>query len=222
MPSVFSLIVFSLLLVGGCQVAPKRSDAPLTVREQEFVDMARMDPSIRLDLRYATTNNFTGKKVYPMARCLLRRPVAERLSEVQRELKAKGLGLKIWDAYRPISVQVIFWKIMPDERYVLQPVFENGKPVKGSKHNRGAAVDVTLVDARGREVEMPTLFDDFSERAGRDFQGNSPVARRNMKLLEEAMVRHGFVGYPTEWWHFDIEDWERYPLADVPLKAEKR
>jgi D-alanyl-D-alanine dipeptidase len=173
----------------------------------ELVDLPKVHAGVRLDIRYATTNNFTGKKVYDKAECRLRRPVAEKLAEVQRELEREGLGLKVWDCYRPISVQKKFWELVPDERYV-------ANPAKGSRHNRGAAVDLTLVDRNGRELPMPTGYDDFSERAHRDFRELPADAIRNRERLERVMVKHGFVPFQTEWWHFDFAGWEKYPLIE--------
>jgi len=183
-----------------------------------FVDLADVDPSIQLDIRYATTNNFSGVAVYPVARCLLRPDVAERLKRVQSELVGRGLGLKVWDCYRPISVQERFWALVPDPRYVLKPVVENGVPIEGSKHNRGAAVDVTLVDASGAEVVMPSDYDDFTERAHRSHLRSGAQAVRNMRILEVAMVREGFEPLPTEWWHFDAPGWDKYALSNAPLE----
>jgi beta-N-acetylhexosaminidase/D-alanyl-D-alanine dipeptidase len=183
-----------------------------------LVDVRRLDPTIRLDVRYATTSNFTGVAVYPVARCLLRREVAERLVRVQRRLQAEGLGLLVWDCYRPFSIQQRFWALVPDPRYVAEPVVRDGRPVDGSKHNRGAAVDVTLVDAAGAPLVMPTDYDDFTARAHRDAADWSPVARRNADVLERAMTAAGFEPFPTEWWHFDGPGWQRYDLADVPLR----
>jgi beta-N-acetylhexosaminidase/D-alanyl-D-alanine dipeptidase len=168
-------------------------------------------------MRYATANNFTGVAVYPVARCRLRKEVAERLARVQRDLRARGLGLLVWDCYRPISIQKRFFALVPDRRYVAEPIFANGVAVEGSKHNRGAAVDLTLVDARGERLEMPTEFDDFSERAHRTHRGASTAARANRETLERAMVRGGFVPFPTEWWHFDGPGAQRYELSDEPL-----
>ena len=162
---------------------------------------------IQIELRYATTENFTHKRVYRSGRCRLRPAAATALVAAQRELRARGLGLKVWDCYRPLSVQKVFWSLVPDERYVADPA-------KGSRHNRGAAVDVTLVDARGRELPMPTKFDDFSERAHRDFAALPEDARRNRALLEDVMTRHGFTGLPTEWWHFDLNGWEAYEIPN--------
>jgi beta-N-acetylhexosaminidase/D-alanyl-D-alanine dipeptidase len=171
-----------------------------------------------MDIRYATPDNFTGRAVYPVARCLLRRPVAQSLARVQKALEARGLGLQVWDCYRPFTAQERLWEIVPDERYVARPVRSaDGEPVDGSKHNRGAAVDLTLIDARGNELAMPTAYDDFSERAHRASALWSEPARKNAELLETHMAAEGFLPLPTEWWHFDGPNWERFPLADLPL-----
>ncbi len=175
-----------------------------------MVEVTSVDPRIVIDLRYATPNNFSGEQLYPVARCLLRRSVAERLKRVQDRLEPQGLRIKIYDAYRPLSVQKKMWAIVPDEGYV-------ANPAKGSRHNRGCAVDVTLVDAAGRELEMPTEYDNFTERAHRNYAGGSEASRRNRQLLEDAMHAEGFVGLKTEWWHFDAPDWKDYPILDVPL-----
>jgi D-alanyl-D-alanine dipeptidase len=176
----------------------------------DFVDITRLDPAIRLDIRYATDNNFTGKAVYPCARCLLRKDVAEKLVRVNQALRERGFGLKVYDCYRPLAVQKKFWEIMPDERYV-------ANPAKGSRHNRGSAVDLTLTDLEGRDMAMPSGYDDFSERAHRNYPDTPEEQRRNSLILEEAMKKEGFIPYPTEWWHFDDAGWERFPYADQPL-----
>jgi beta-N-acetylhexosaminidase/D-alanyl-D-alanine dipeptidase len=183
----------------------------------DLIDIRTLDPTIVLELRYATAENFTGVAVYPVARCLLRRDVAERLVRVHRALGRRGLGLKLWDCYRPISVQQRFWELVPDPRYVARPVIEKGVATRGSRHNRGAAVDVTLVDARGVELAMPTAHDDFSARAHRGHGRHSSIARSNMELLQSSMEAEGFIPLATEWWHFDAPDWRRYPLSDTPL-----
>lgn len=183
----------------------------------DLVDLAAVDPTIRIDIRYATTGNFTGVAVYPVARCLLRGDAAERLARVQRRLRADGLGLLVWDCYRPFAVQERFWALVPDERYVARPERRDGRPVAGSKHNRGAAVDVTLVDATGAALAMPTGFDDFSERAHRGAPAVPPEARANAERLEAAMVSEGFEPLPTEWWHFDAPGWRTDELLDMPL-----
>jgi zinc D-Ala-D-Ala dipeptidase len=184
------------------------------------VDIATVDPTIAIDMRYASANNFTKVVVYPVARCLLRRDAAERLARVQARLRAEDKGLKVWDCYRPFSVQKKFWKLVSDDRYVAEPVADRqGRPLRGSKHNRGAAVDLTLVDGAGRPLEVPTDHDDFSRRAHRGAAGASPAARANAQRLEDVMKAEGFEPLPTEWWHFDAPGWEKYPLSDQPLES---
>jgi zinc D-Ala-D-Ala dipeptidase len=182
-----------------------------------LVEPILQDKTLVLDIRYATTNNFTGQKVYPSARCFLRDSVSKKLGAVQTLLRRQGLGLKVYDCYRPFSVQELFWRIMPDERYVLEPVRNGGTLVKSSRHNRGAAVDVTLVDGQGSELPMPTGYDDFTDAAHRDSRKASLIARRNSAVLEQAMRSQGFIPLPTEWWHFDAPGWESSPPLDLPL-----
>ncbi|HTX18750.1 MAG TPA: D-alanyl-D-alanine dipeptidase [Bacteroidota bacterium] len=177
----------------------------------ELVDVRDVDSTIVLDLRYATANNFTHHVLYPVARCMLRRIVAESLSAAQRELRPLGLGLKIFDAYRPLSVQKKLWAAVPDDRYV-------ANPSKGSRHNRGAAVDLTLVDSHGHELSMPTPFDDFTVRAHCDFTNLPEAELKNRALLERVMTNHGFLTMRTEWWHFDFQHWGRYGILDMPLR----
>jgi D-alanyl-D-alanine dipeptidase len=172
-----------------------------------LVDATSAAPGIRLDVRYATANNFTRTRLYDAAACYLREPAARALAAVQRDLARQGLGLKVYDCYRPLSVQRKLWALVPDERYV-------ANPAKGSRHNRGAAVDVTLVDGRGRELAMPTPYDDFSEHAHRDYMRLPSNVLRNRALLEQVMKRHGFEGLATEWWHFDFRGWEAYTVED--------
>jgi beta-N-acetylhexosaminidase/D-alanyl-D-alanine dipeptidase len=202
--------------VGAAQAEP----LPTAVPGDALVDVQRVAPSLRLDLRYAGPHNFTGVTLYPAPRCLLRRSVAERLQRVQRRLHDEGFGLLLWDCYRPFSVQERLWALVPDARYVAEPQRRAGVPASGSKHNRGAAVDVTLVDAHGRQLAMPTDFDDFSQRAHRDAAGIAPAARANAERLQAAMLAEGFTPLPTEWWHFDAPDWQRYDLSDVPLNGD--
>lgn len=201
------------------QVVPAASsDAAARRRPDELVDVSRLDPTLIIEMRYATSDNFAGVALYPVARCLLRAGVAERLLEVQRKLRARGFGLKLWDCYRPFSVQQALWNIVPDSRYVARPIERDGAPVQGSRHNRGAAVDLTLVDRAGREVPMPSAYDDFSERAHRSCGQCSAEQRANKNLLEDAMLAAGFHPMRTEWWHFDGPNWARFPLADQPIE----
>lgn len=175
-----------------------------------LIEIKKINPTIKLDIRYATANNFTGKVIYPSARCFLEKEVAKALDAVQKELNSMGYGLKIFDGYRPLSVQKIFWKIYPDEKYV-------ANPAKGSKHNRGTAVDLTLIDTKsGKELKMPSEFDEFSSRANRNYTKMENVtAKHNCKLLEFVMEKHGFIGLTSEWWHFDYKNWKKYPIQDI-------
>lgn len=164
-------------------------------RADDFVDVAKAIPDAVIDLRYATAHNFTGVVLYPVAHCKLRASVAERLAVAAKALRP--LRLVLWDCYRPASIQKRLWKQVPDPRYVADPKV-------GSVHSRGAAVDVALADADGKLLEMPTAFDDFSEKA-----------KVRDPRLDKAMLGAGFVALPTEWWHFDAPG--KYPLSDEPL-----
>lgn len=178
----------------------------------KLIAVTCVNPAIVLDIRYAMPNNFTGKVIYPQAGCYLREEVAYALGAVQKELAPIGLGIKVFDGYRPLCYQQLFWDIMPDERYVAHPQ-------KGSRHNRGAAVDVTLITlADGKELAMPSEFDDFSEQAHRNYATMDREAARNCKLLETVMAKHGFIGWYEEWWHFDYKNWESYPLSNISFK----
>lgn len=170
----------------------------------KLVDIQEIIPSVQIELMYAREDNFTGQVVYDFDRCLLLEAAALRLKDVQTELENLGLGLKIWDGFRPMAAQWKFWEILPDERYI-------SDPRKGGRHTRGTAVDLTIVTQDGQELEMPTGFDDFSEKAHRDYMGASPVAIKNRELLQGVMEKHGFIGLASEWWHFDFLGWETYP-----------
>lgn len=177
-----------------------------------LVDVSTLSKEFEIELKYATEDNFIGKKIYPIALCALQASTARKLVAANRELLEKGMRLKIWDAYRPLSVQKIMWDIMPVDDFVADP--SRG----GSIHNGGFAVDVTLADLNGNELEMPTGFDDFSERASRNCCSMSPLAEANLAVLTEVMKKHGFKSINTEWWHYYDEDLkERIPL-DIPLE----
>ena len=177
-----------------------------------LVDIRTVNRNIRLDIRYATANNFLKRKLYSTPKCALRSSVAQKLALVQTDLEKVGLGLKVYDCYRPFSVTKQMWEVLPDPNYV-------ANPARGSRHNRGAAVDLTLVDRTGKELEMPTPFDDFTTKAHRDYAGGSAQSRKNRQLLEDAMKKQGFIGITTEWWHFDSEDWQKFAILDIPLGA---
>ena len=166
-----------------------------------------------VDIRYATIHNFTNSILYPAsAELYLTQEAAHALQGAAVEFEKLGYRLKIWDAYRPLSVQKRLWSVIPDERYV-------ANPVQGSRHNRGCAVDLTLVDKDGCELDMGTEFDDFSLRAGRSYSDLPEQVIQNRSLLDSIMLRHGFEGMPTEWWHFDYQGWQNYPILDVSFEA---
>jgi D-alanyl-D-alanine dipeptidase len=205
------LVLLTFALAAQAEPPPVVRDAQAPA-VKELVDLATLDAGFRFDLRYATPNNFVHATLYPVARACLQRDAATALVKVQQELAAQGLGLKIFDAYRPLSVQQRMWDLIHDDRYVSNPAINAGR------HTRGTAVDLTLVDRDGKDLPMPTPFDDFTERAHRDAPGIPADAAHNAKRLEAAMVKQGFLPYPFEWWHFDFRDWKKHPPLDVPLE----
>lgn len=180
----------------------------------DLQDIATVAPTIQVALVYATPHNFTHQKVYTYTHCYLLPEVAQQLALVQKELVAHCLGLKVWDCFRPLAAQRKFWEILPDERYV-------SNPNKGGLHTRGTAVDLTLVDAKGKELLMPTKFDDFSAAAHRNNRKVDPAFLARLDLLEKTMKKHHFIGLSTEWWHFDYETWPQHPPLEVDLKLLK-
>ena len=189
---------------------------PARAEEPQLIDIQNQDPKILTDIRYKTKDNFVGTPLYPQdARVLLRKEAAEALFKVQEALEKRGLGLKIYDGYRPLSVQKIMWAKYPVEGYV-------ANPAKGSNHNRGMAVDLTLVDASGKELAMPSAYDEFSERAHRDYAGGAEEERKNRQILQEAMEKEGFRGITTEWWHFDFKNAKDFPVLDLPFSEVKK
>jgi len=178
-----------------------------------LVDITTLDPTIRLDIRYATADNFLEVPLYARAKCFLHSDVAKALVKVQAKAKEMNLGLLIWDGYRPKSVQQKMWDKLPDERYV-------SNPAKGGRHTRGTAVDLTLVDQDGNQLEMPTEFDDFTEKAHSDSEDCSPEAKINRAVLKTLMAQEGFTQLRTEWWHFDFQGWDsgRYPVLDLTFE----
>lgn len=177
-----------------------------------LVDIDLFIPRILLDIRYATSNNFLGFPAYSQAACYLHKDAASALYDVQLELAKSGLALKVFDGYRPLHVQQVMWDAIQDERFVANPAKNKGR------HTRGTAVDVTLVDSRGRELEMPSEFDDFTEKAHSEYPHCSQAALQNRALLKEVMAKHRFLQVATEWWHFDLEGWQddvKYPALDL-------
>ena len=180
-------------------------------RASELLELTRLDPTIQLDIRYATSRNFLGVPLYSEARAFLQRPAAEALTRVQRSLAAEGYGLMVFDAYRPWYVTKMFWDATPADlhRFVADPT-------EGSRHNRGCAVDLTLYDLKsGRAVSMPSTYDEMTPRAYPDYGGGSAEERRLRDLLRRHMEAEGFSVYEFEWWHFDYRDWKSYAIQNT-------
>jgi D-alanyl-D-alanine dipeptidase len=183
-------------------------------RKPELVELSPLDPSIHLDIRYATSNDFLGTPVYSQARAFLQRPAAEALLRIQQKLKLLGYGLLIHDAYRPWYVTKIFWNATPPEGKIFV-----ADPAQGSRHNRGCAVDLTLYDlATGKPIEMPGSYDEMSPRSFPSYPGGTSLQRWHRDLLRRAMESEGFTVNESEWWHFDYKDWKEYPILNVSFE----
>lgn len=179
------------------RLQPLEIPPPVPTKAGNLVDIREIDPTIVVDLRYATSNNITGRALYPANMpCLVHKATARRLRRAQSHLQKRGYGLKIWDAYRPPSVQRKLFEAAPRGGWVAEPV------KAWSHHNFGTAVDVTLVDSKGREQSMPTAFDDLSPKASFTYRGGDPRIAENLELLQEAMKEAGFEVVLDEWWHF--------------------
>ncbi|AMP98776.1 D-alanyl-D-alanine dipeptidase [Pedobacter cryoconitis] len=180
---------------------------------QELIELKKIIPDLVLDIRYATANNFMKQVMYPQARAFARKPVAEQLKKIQAHLRKKGYGLKIYDAYRPYAITVSFYKRASDKRFV-------ANPAKGSKHNRGCAVDLTLIDFKTKkEVPMPTPYDSFAPEAAAAYQKLPAAIIRNRDFLIRTMRTYGFRVIKNEWWHYDFIGWQNYALMDIPFKS---
>ena len=184
--------------------------------EKELVNLEKGIPGLILDIRYATTNNFTGQKIYKLARAYARRPVAEALKKAQTEFNALGVTAKMYDAYRPYKATVKFYEEYHDTTYV-------ASPYKGSRHNRGCALDMTIVDSKTKqELKMPTGYDSFQKEAW----PTTPVAdenvRKNRDLLIHVMEKHGFKVSASEWWHFDFVGWQRFEVMDIDFEQMEK
>lgn len=220
--TVLSVFVFSVSIAQTTTVYNSKLHIVSNVEEynksvndnpnNELVDLEDFIPGVVLDIRYATSNNFTEQVVYKSAKAFARWPVAQSLKFVQEELIKRNLALKIFDAYRPYTATVLFYEIYKDTTYV-------ASPWSGSRHNRGAAVDVSIVDLEtGEEIQMPTGFDSFEETAHSDFMDLPENVLENRELLITVMQKHGFRVYESEWWHFDFMGWEGFPLMDLTFE----
>lgn len=223
-------LILAALLLTGCAQKPQAAQPPETAAVQtqatealpqletapptqrvfadgDLVPVTQYVPGIRQELRYAGENNFTGQRIYEFSDAYLRWGTVKKLQAVSEELAQQGLGLKIWDGFRPVKAQFRLWQVCPDPAYVANP--ETGY----SAHSRGNTVDITLVDSQGQPLEMPTDFDDFSAKADRDYTDCTAQAAANAQLLEQTMEKHGFRGYWAEWWHFT--DTQSYPVEEI-------
>jgi D-alanyl-D-alanine dipeptidase len=187
---------------------------PGTFLKSDLVELVKLDPTVKLDIRYATINNFLGMPLYSQARVFLQRPAAEALLRAHRELKVHGYGLIIHDGYRPWYVTKIFWDATPDDKKIFV-----ADPAAGSKHNRGCAVDLSLYDLKtGKEVKMPSGYDEMTDRAYADYPGGTSDERVRRALLRQAMEKQDFKVIPEEWWHFDYKDWKQYPILNMKFE----
>jgi zinc D-Ala-D-Ala dipeptidase len=222
---------FVLLLVTMCLLTSAEAQYKYGLKPQTFqqysemiktdpnktlVDLESFVPGLVLDIRYATTNNFTGEQIYNLAKAYARKPVAEALLKIQEELKPKGLGIKMFDAYRPYKATVKFYEVYKDTTYV-------ASPYRGSRHNRGCALDLTIIDLKtGKELEMPTGYDSFKKEAWPRTPVADPTIRANRAMLIEVMEKHGFKVNGSEWWHFDFIGWKNYEVLDIDFEQLQR
>jgi D-alanyl-D-alanine dipeptidase len=200
-----------LCIFSSCAARPPHETGPF--HSNELVELTRLDPTIKLDIRYATPHNFMGQVLYPQARAFLQRPAAEALVQVNAELKPLGYRLLVFDGYRPWRITKQMWDSTPIDKKEFV-----ADPRKGSRHNRGCAVDLSLWDiAADREVPMPGEYDEMSPRSYAAYTGGTPTQRTARDLLRAHMEAHGFTVLPAEWWHFDFKDWKSYPIQDIPF-----
>ena len=204
--SLRPIVLFALFLLVAVSLSPATPDERLIEVTPENV------PGVVLDLRYATTNNITGKALYPEAKAYLRQETIRKLRRVARDLREEGYRLVIWDAWRPASAQRELWKAKPDGKFLTPPA-------KISRHRRGTSVDVSLADKDGRILEMPSGFDEFNAKADEDFSDVPKEAAKRARILRNIMFNAGFSGVPDEWWHYDLRDWADYePIEGKVLR----
>lgn len=207
----FVLVTVILLEAAGFAVSQTGPPVEPNKLEADLIELKKLSKSIKLDIRYATSDNFVGRAVYPEARAFLQRPAAEALVRVHKKLKEKKLGIMVFDAYRPWTITKLFWEVVsPDQKKFV------ADPAKGSKHNRGCAVDITIYDRKtGKPVPMPSGYDEFTERASPNYTGGTDEERANRDLLRQLMEAEGFTVNDSEWWHFDYNTWRDYAIYDI-------
>ena len=208
--TLFAIPAIWLILV-SCVLAQDAPKPEKNKREANLIELITLDKTIKLDIRYATADNFVGRAVYPEARAFLQKPAAEALVRAHHQLSKQGLGLVIFDGYRPWTITKLFWDVVPEDKRIYV-----ADPAKGSKHNRGCAVDLSIYDRKtGKLIPMPSDFDEFSERAWPTYAGGTAEERRNRDKLRQLMEAEGFTVNPNEWWHFDYNGWQEYAIYDI-------
>jgi D-alanyl-D-alanine dipeptidase len=210
-----AFIVFVSIVISSCKAQPPHETGDF--KPTDLVELIKLDTSIHLDIRYATSNNFVGRPLYTEARAFLQRPAAEALVKINASLKSLGYGLVVFDGYRPWSVTKLFWDVTPADKKQFV-----ADPAKGSRHNRGCAVDLSLYDlATGKEIEMTGNYDEMTERSYPNYTGGTEQQRKMRDLLRAKMEAQGFTVYEYEWWHFDYKDWKDYRITNVPFSKIK-
>ncbi len=202
-------VLVSLILVVTFAQGPPVETGPF--RKPDLVELTKLDSTIKLDIRYATKNNFLGKAVYKQPRAFLQRPAAEALVRINQSLRKQGYGLVVFDGYRPWAVTKVFWDVTPEDKKIFV-----ADPSKGSRHNRGCAVDLSLFELKtGAEVKMTSDYDEMTERSHINYECATPEAKRLRALLRSTMVAEGFAVFEPEWWHYDYKDWKEYPIMNI-------
>lgn len=208
------IFLFTALL-NSCGTKPPHEKG--NFKQTDLVELKKLDTTIHLDIRYATSKNFVGRPVYKQARAFLQRPAAEAVVRINTSLKHLGFGLVVFDGYRPWNVTKLFWKVTPADKHNFV-----ANPAKGSKHNRGCAVDLSLYDLRtGKEIEMTGNYDEMTERSYPTYTGGTDEQRKMRDLLRTNMEAEGFTVYEYEWWHFDYKDWKDYRITNLPFSKIK-
>ncbi|HET8675256.1 MAG TPA: M15 family metallopeptidase [Blastocatellia bacterium] len=209
---LFALLALAASLGASYAQEPPKEAGPF--RAPDLVEVTKLDPTIRLDIRYATSNNFLGRPVYDQSRAFLQRPAAEALRRANRALRKQGYGIVIFDGYRPWAVTKLFWDSTPEDKKQFV-----ADPAQGSRHNRGCAVDLSIFDRKTKKiVTMPSGYDEMTERSHINYAGGTPEQRRVRDMLRAAMEAEGFAVYEPEWWHYDYKDWREYPILNISFR----
>lgn len=208
-------VLIALILLASQALAQGSPPNLQNKREADLLELIKLDKTIKLDIRYSRSDNFVGKPVYPEARAFLQRPAAEAVLRVHKQLKKQGLGLVIFDGYRPWAITKLFWEVVREDQRKFV-----ANPMTGSRHNRGCAVDLSIYDLKtGKLVDMPSDFDEFTERAHPEYAGGTPEQTANRNLLRSLMEAEGFTVNANEWWHYDYKDWQSYGIYNISFTA---